>query len=133
MRRLSGLQSTPLSPPLVVVRRRGSALPSLGTTQRSPTCSPSVYDGSVTLKTIQRPSGLIAGDPTRFIRKTSSCVIVWRCCAARGVANQMIEATIRIGRNGVISRSPVDVGAEVRQPGIWHECHHRGTRTKLLG
>src|SRR6266576_1249863 len=88
IRRLSGLQSTPLSPPLVFVRRRGSALPSLGTSQRSLTCSPSVYDGSVTLNTIQRPSGLIAGDPTRFMRKTSSCVIVWRCWAASGEHNK---------------------------------------------
>jgi len=47
MRRLSGLQSTPLSPPLVVVRRRGSALPSLGNDPEVATCSPSVYDGSV--------------------------------------------------------------------------------------
>src|SRR6267378_5096801 len=79
IRRLSGLQSTPLSPPLLFVSRRGSALPSSGTIQRSLTCSPSVYDGSVTLNTTQRPSGLIAGEDRRFIRKTSSWVIVWRC------------------------------------------------------
>src|SRR6266487_2442172 len=51
MRRLSGLQSTPPSPPFELVSRRGSALPSVGTSQRSLTCSPSVYDGSVTLNT----------------------------------------------------------------------------------
>src|SRR5689334_25364254 len=61
IRRLSGLQSMPPSPLFVLVSRRGSALPSLGTSQRSLTWSPSVYDGSVTLNTTQRPSGLIAG------------------------------------------------------------------------
>src|SRR5688572_11024816 len=84
MLRLSRLQSTPLSPALVLVRRLGSALPSSGTSQRSLTCSPSVYDGSVTLNTTQRPSGLIAGELTRLDRNTSSCVIVWRCCAESG-------------------------------------------------
>src|SRR6266487_2456176 len=88
-RRLSGLQSTPPSPPFELVSRRGSALPSVGTSQRSLTCSPSVYDGSVTLNTIQRPSGLIAGELTRFMRKTSSCVMVWRCCAASGAEMAM--------------------------------------------
>src|SRR2546425_2646394 len=100
IRLLSALQSTPLSPPFVLVRRRGSALPSLGTSQRSPTCSPSVYDGSVTLNTIQRPSGLIAGELIRFMRKTSSCVIVWRppCCATSGDASQMTQARMGIER-----------------------------------
>src|SRR5258705_6175432 len=124
IRRLSGLQSTPPSPALVFVRRRRSALPSLRTSQRSLTCSPSVYDGSVTLKTIQRPSGLIAGEPTRFMRKTSSWVIVWRCCAARGDASQIKHATMWIERIGFIGLSPVDVGADVLQTGICHERDH---------
>src|SRR6266508_154895 len=127
MRRLSGLQSTPLSPALVFVRRRGSALPSLGTSQRSLTCSPSVYDGSVTLKTIQRPSGLMAGEPTRFMRKTSSWVIVWRCCAASDEASQIKHATMWVGRIGFIGLSPVDVGADVLQAGICHKRDHNCT------
>src|SRR5258705_10934427 len=132
MRRLSGLQSTPLSPALVFVSRRGSALPSLGTSQRSLTCSPSVYDGSVTLKTIQRPSGLMAGEPTRFMRKTSSWVLVWRCCAARGEASQIKHATMWVGRIGFIGLSPVDVGADVLQAGICHERDHNCTRAARL-
>src|SRR6266850_915042 len=116
--RLSGLQSTPPSPPLVFVRRRGSALPSLGTSQRSLTCSPSVYDGSVTLKTIQRPSGLIAGELMRFMRKTSSWVIVWRlvCCAVSGDASQVRHAKSWIGRTAFIRLSPVDVGPRYGNP-----------------
>src|SRR5882762_8023855 len=132
IRRLSGLQSTPPSPALVFVRRRGSALPSLGTSQRSLTCSPSVYDGSVTLKTIQRPSGLMAGEPTRFMRKTSSWVMVWRCCAARGEASQIKHATMWVGRIGFIGLSPVDVGADVLQAGICHERDHNCTRAARL-
>ena len=103
MRRLSGLHTTPLSPPLLFVSRRGSggALPSAATIQRSLTCSPSVYDGSVTLTTIERPSGLNTGLPSRFMRNTSSCVIVWRCWAARGDERMTAQARIESGRMGL--------------------------------
>jgi hypothetical protein len=38
------------------------------------TCSFSSYEGSVTEKTTHLPSGLIDGEPTRFIPKSVSCV-----------------------------------------------------------
>src|SRR6185369_14502067 len=74
IRRLSGLHATPLSPPLVAVKRRGFALPSLGTIQRSETWSFSSYDGSTNENTTHFPSGLGTGAPTRFIIHIVSCV-----------------------------------------------------------
>src|SRR3954462_1311435 len=75
--RPSGLQSTPPSPPLVFVSLLGAVDPSVGTIQRSLMVFDSSYDGSVTEKTVHLPSGLTTGAPTRFMRKTSSWVMVW--------------------------------------------------------
>src|SRR5258706_14274362 len=74
MRRLAGDHATSPSDDLVNVICRGSALPSLGTIQRSDDCSFSSYDGLVTEKTVHLPSGLGAGAPTRFISHIVSCV-----------------------------------------------------------
>ena len=75
MRRESGLNTGLPSAAFPDVRRRGGALPSLGTTHRSlPFCASS-YAGSETDMTIQRPSGLTAMAPMRFISQTSSWVI----------------------------------------------------------
>src|SRR5258706_5562727 len=74
MRRLAGDHATSPSDDLVNVICRGSALPSLGTIQRSDDCSFSSYDGLVTEKTVHLPSGLGAGPPTRFISHIVSCV-----------------------------------------------------------
>src|SRR5262245_2174823 len=74
MRRLSGDQVTSVSPGLEKVICRGGALPLLGTIQRSVDCSFSSYDGLVTEKTVQLPSGLGTGPLTRFISHIVSCV-----------------------------------------------------------
>src|SRR5262249_27750252 len=54
---------------------RGFALPSDGTIHRSDDCLVSSYAGSFTEKTTHLPSGLGAGAPTCFIRKTSAWVM----------------------------------------------------------
>ena len=75
MRRESGLNTGLPSAALPDVSRRGGTLPSLGTIHRSlPFCASS-YAGSDTAITIQRPSGLTAMAPMRFISQTSSWVI----------------------------------------------------------
>ena len=72
MRVLSGLHAGPLSVPLVDVRRRGAALPSAGTIQRSDTSFRGSYDGSETLKTTHLPSADGTGAPTRWNDQRSS-------------------------------------------------------------
>src|SRR5215813_13178816 len=74
MRRLSALHATSLSVPLVDVSRRGGALPSEGTSQRSDTCSFESYAGSITEKATSRPSGEIDGTPTLGISHNASWV-----------------------------------------------------------
>src|SRR3982750_2272725 len=91
MRRLSGDQATSLSADLLKVICRGSALPSLGTIQRSLDCSFSSYDGAVTEKTVHAPSGLGAGAPMRFI----SHIVSW--VSARFAARRIGCAAREIG------------------------------------
>src|SRR5262245_52785907 len=81
MRRLSGLHTTLASAALVDVSLRAAVLPSAGTIQRSERCSFSLYAGSVTEKTTNRPSGLRDGDPTRGISQSASCVTGGFPCA----------------------------------------------------
>jgi hypothetical protein len=50
---------------------RGGWLPSDGTIHRSLDLVASSYDGSATLNTIQRPSGLASGPLTRVINHRS--------------------------------------------------------------
>ena len=71
---LSGDQVTSLSLSFVSVMRRGLVLPSLATIHRSADCSFESYAGSVTENTTHFPSGLSAGEPTRFISHIASCV-----------------------------------------------------------
>src|SRR5260370_25090130 len=90
---LSGAHVTSLSAAFEDVRRRGFALPSDGTSHRSETTSFSSYAGSVTEKTTDLPSGLGSGAPTRFIRKSVSCVIGF-VCANAAVANSNATVTV---------------------------------------
>src|SRR6266550_2829421 len=97
MRWLSGAHVTSLSPAFDDVMRCGFALPSDGTIQRSDTTSFSSYDGSVTEKTTHLPSGLGSGAPTRFIRKSVSCVSGCFVCAnAAAATSNAMTALIRI-------------------------------------
>src|SRR4029077_14720831 len=81
MRLLSALQATPLSVAFVEVRRRGAALPSAGTSQRSAVWSLSSYAGWVTETPTHLPAGLSAGAPTRGISQSASCVTGCLPCA----------------------------------------------------
>ena len=72
MRRLSGLQMTPLSGRRVEVSRRLECRAVVSMSHRSLSCALSSYAGSTTDTTIQRPSGLTWGAPTRFMSQMSS-------------------------------------------------------------
>jgi hypothetical protein len=72
MRRLSGLQTTPLSVRRVDVRRREEWRAVVSMSHRSLSCALSSYDGSTMETTSQRPSGLTCGAPMRFISQMSS-------------------------------------------------------------
>ena len=74
MRRLSGLHTTLLSGRRVDVRRRLELRAAVSISHRSLSCALSSYEGSATATTIQRPSGLTCGAPTRFMSQMSSCV-----------------------------------------------------------
>src|SRR5207245_11245265 len=74
-RRLSGLQLAPLSAALLDVRRRGAALPSPGTIQRSDTSFFSSLEGSVTEQATHLPSAETTRARTRFIFERASCVM----------------------------------------------------------
>src|SRR5687767_4143106 len=103
MRRLSGLHAGALSEPLPAVRRRGAALPSAGTIQRSEVSFFSSYAGSVSEKTTHLPSGDGAGDPTRFIRNSVSWVTGGFADCARAAAGRAARArSVAIILRGVI-------------------------------
>src|SRR5690349_14152637 len=74
MRRLSGLQATPLSGRRVEVRRRLRSRAAVSMSHRSLSVALSSYEGSTTEATIQRPSGLTCGALMRFMSQTSSWV-----------------------------------------------------------
>src|SRR4051812_17707211 len=74
MRRLSGLQTTPVSGRRVEGSRRVELRAVVSLSHRSESWVVSAYEGLMTETTIQRPSGLTRGAPTRFISQMSSCV-----------------------------------------------------------
>ena len=102
----SGAQSTPLSPPLVAVSRRGGALPSTAINQRSVTSPSFSYEGSMIDTTACFPSGLTSGVPSRFISQTSSWVTgrssssAW---AASGDASSRSIGRAIIGSDRIVS------------------------------
>src|SRR6476469_9709283 len=110
MRVLSGDHVTSLSIAFENVIFLALALPSAGTIQRSLDCSFGSYDGSVTEKTTHRPSGLIAGAPTRFISQSVSCVIgcfaAIAAAATRTVATNVVNRFIKVLSFGYEAASP---------------------------
>src|SRR5688572_7834042 len=96
MRRLSGLQTTPLSGRRVDVRRRLELRALVSMSHRSLSWLFSSYEGSATCTTIHRPSGLTCGGPTRFMSHMSSCVgTTLAAAAAAGTSNPANNSTAR--------------------------------------
>jgi Glycosyl transferase family 2 len=101
------------------VSLRGGVSPAVGTNQRSVTCAFSSYDGSSTANTAQRPSGLTAGAPTRFINHKSSWVIA-RAATAEDDTNAPTAAASSRASNELDLRMPRLYRRSARSPPEMH-------------
>src|SRR4051794_35758066 len=107
MDRLSGDQTAPPSPPLVLVIRRGAAPPAVGASHRS-FCALSVsYAGSTRENRTHLPSGLTMGAPTRFIIQIASWVIGALPCAPATCGDRKPAAAIATAARLEIFMTPL--------------------------